>query len=189
MANIDPVINLDTYSVKENEVLVYCPVYNTSTGMYRGITKKLGLITLRGGASERFFSYGYNKEKSSLLYCSVKSPLPNIFSCTSFKKHTKFLMDQNESKVRSSDMFMFLPATLDRKEDFLKWKDNVHLHPIDLTIDDLIQITNLPKINPLLLDIKESRDSIMQKYYKIMQKVAEISNQNPIRNSDAYISS
>ena len=98
-------------------------------------------------------------------------------------------MDQNESKVRSSDMFMFLPATLDRKEDFLKWKDNVHLHPIDLTIDDLIQITNLPKINPLLLDIKESRDSIMQKYYKIMQKVAEISNQNPIRNSDAYISS
>ena len=29
----------------------------------------------------------------------------------------------------------------------------------------------------------------MQKYYKIMQKVAEISNQNPIRNSDAYISS
>ena len=189
MANIDPAINLDTYSVKENEVLVYCPVYNTSTGMYRGITKKLGLITLRGGASERFFSYGYNKEKSSLLYCSVKSPLPNIFSCTSFKKHTKFLMDQNESKVRSSDMFMFLPATLDRKEDFLKWKDNVHLHPIDLTIDDLIQITNLPKINPLLLDIKESRDSIMQSYYKIMQKVAEISNQNLIRNSDAHISS
>ena len=188
MANIDPVINLDTYSVKENEVLVYCPVYNTSTGMYRGITKKLGLITLRGGARERFFPTAITRKKV-LLYCSMKSPLPNIFSCTSFKKHTKFLMDQNESKVRSSDMFMFLPATLDRKEDFLKWKDNVHLHPIDLTIDDLIQITNLPKINPLLLDIKESRDSIMQKYYKIMQKVAEISNQNPIRNSDAYISS
>lgn len=63
MANIDPVINLDTYSVKENEVLVYCPVYNTSTGMYRGITKKLGLITLRGGARERFFLTAITRKK------------------------------------------------------------------------------------------------------------------------------
>ena len=67
MANIDPVINLDTYSVKENEVLVYCPVYNTSTGMYRGITKKLGLITLRGGARERFFPTPITRKK--VLYC------------------------------------------------------------------------------------------------------------------------
>ena len=67
MSNIDPVINLDTYSVKENEVLVYCPVYNTSTGMYRGITKKLGLITLRGGARERFFPTAITRKK--VLYC------------------------------------------------------------------------------------------------------------------------
>ena len=29
-----------------NEVLIYCPVYNKSTGLYGGLTKKLGQITL-----------------------------------------------------------------------------------------------------------------------------------------------
>ena len=90
MASIDPAINLDTYVPKEKEVVIFCPVYNTNTGLYRGITKKLGLITLRGDAKERFFSYGFSKEKSSLLYCSMKTPLPNLFSCTAFKKYVPF---------------------------------------------------------------------------------------------------
>ena len=45
-ANVNPEIDLDTYVFKENEVLMYCPVYNKSTGMYGGLTKKLGYITL-----------------------------------------------------------------------------------------------------------------------------------------------
>ena len=48
-------------------------------------------------------------------------------------------------------MLLFLPSTLDRKEYFLKWKDHVHLHPVDFHF-------------------------------------TEISNQNLVRNSDAYIS-
>lgn len=93
MANIDPAINLDTYSPKDDEVVIYTPSYNTVTGLYHGIIKNLGLIALRGDPKERFFSYGYKKEKSALLYCSMKSPLPNIFSCTAFKKHVPFFMD------------------------------------------------------------------------------------------------
>ena len=46
VANVNPEINLDTYGFKENEVLIYCPVYNKSTGLYGGLTKKLGHITL-----------------------------------------------------------------------------------------------------------------------------------------------
>ena len=88
LANIDPAINLDTYVTKDDEVVIYTPMYNTITGLYHGLTKKLGLITLRGNTKERFYSYGYSKEKSSLLFCSMKSPLPNIFSSTAFKKHT-----------------------------------------------------------------------------------------------------
>ena len=93
MANIDPAINLDTYSPKDDEVVIYTPSYNTVTGLYHGIIKKLGLLALRGDPKERFFSYGYKKEKRALLYCSMKSPLPNIFSCTAFKKHVPFFMD------------------------------------------------------------------------------------------------
>ena len=189
LANIDPAINLDTYTPKDDEVVIYTPMYNTVTGFYHGITKKLGLITLRGDTKERFFSYGYSKEKIALLYCSMKSPLPSIFSSTTFKKHTSFLLDQNELRAKYSEMFMFLPATLDRKEEFLQWKDNVHLHPIDVSLDDLKQETSLTSINPAILDVKVQRDSVVPGYYKIMKKIAELSNQNLIRNSDAFISS
>ena len=65
-ANVDPKLNLDKYDYKENEVLLYMPVYNTSTTRISGgLTKKLAYITLRGDNKERFYSYGYNKEKSS----------------------------------------------------------------------------------------------------------------------------
>ena len=84
IANQDPKFNLDNYVCKENEVIIYCPVYNKSTGIYGGLTKKLGYITLQGD-SARFFSYGFNKEKSSLFFSSMKTELPNMFSCTGFK--------------------------------------------------------------------------------------------------------
>ena len=44
-ANADPSINFDTYVCKENEVTIYCPVYNKSTGIYGGLTKKLCKIS------------------------------------------------------------------------------------------------------------------------------------------------
>ena len=93
IANPDPKFDIDNYVCKDNEVIIYCPVYNKSTGVYGGLTKKLGYITLRGDSGERFFSYGYNKEKSSLFFSSMKTELPNIFSCTAFKKHISFLND------------------------------------------------------------------------------------------------
>ena len=55
LANIDPLINLDTYEPKDNEAVIYVPMYNTVTGLYYGLTKKLGMITLRGDAQERGF--------------------------------------------------------------------------------------------------------------------------------------
>ena len=54
VANVNPEINLDTYDFNKNEVLIYCPVYNKSTGLYGGLTKNLGHITLRGDVKERF---------------------------------------------------------------------------------------------------------------------------------------
>ena len=37
IANPDPSINLGTYVFKENEVLVYVPVYSILTGFYGGL--------------------------------------------------------------------------------------------------------------------------------------------------------
>ena len=119
----------------------------------------------------------------------MKTELPKIFSCTAFKKYISFLIHQNQDQVKFSKMFLYLPSTLDQKEDFLQWKDHVHLHSIDLNFDDMKVLTGYDEINPALLDVKNSREKIVSGYYKLMKKIAEVSNQNLVQNSDAYLSS
>ena len=115
-ANAYPSINLDYYVWKNNEVIVYCPVYNKSTGPYGGLTKRLGYITLRADLDERFFSYSYQKEESSLFFSSMKTELPHVFSCTSFKKHLPFLINQNQDGENSFSLFfIFLPLWIGKK--------------------------------------------------------------------------
>ena len=118
----------------------------------------------------------------------MKAPLPNTFTSTCFQKHKQLLLDQNEVGVKQSELFFFLPATLDRKEEFLQWKDNVHLHPIDLSIDDLKNEMSVTSFDPSLLESKQFRASLVPGFYKVMKKVAELSNQNLVRNSDAFMS-
>ena len=95
IANPDPSINLDTHKFKEHEVVIYVPVYDKSTGLYGGLKKMSGHITLWVDEGKRYYSYGFSKEKSTVLY-TVKDPLPIIFSCTSFKKHHGFLLNENQ---------------------------------------------------------------------------------------------
>ena len=118
----------------------------------------------------------------------MKAPLPNTFTSTCFQKHKQLLLDQNEVGVKQSELFFFLPATLDRKEEFLQWKDNVHLHPIDLSIDDLKNEMSVTSFDPSLLENKQLRVSLVPGFYEVMKKVAELSNQNLVRNSDAFMS-
>ena len=60
-ANVDSSIDFENYEYKENEEMLYVPVYNTITGLYGGLKKKLAGITLRGDPKERFWSYGFCK--------------------------------------------------------------------------------------------------------------------------------
>ena len=43
-------------------------------------------------------------------------------------------------------------------------------------------------MNPSLLNNKDLRSEVVGAYYKLLEKIAETSNQNLVRNSDAYIS-
>ena len=185
LANPDPSIDLDNYEFKDNECLLYVPLYNTETGLFKGLGKKLGYISLRGYKIETFYSYGYDKERSKLLYCTMKQPLPNIFQCTSFKKHKDFLIQEKLNESNESSLFLFLPSTLDRKEDILQFKSSVNLHPIDALYDDLKAMNNDKDFDPSQLDLP-SRDSILPLFYSYMKKIAETSNNNLIRNSNAF---
>ena len=60
------------------------------------------------------------------------------------------------------------------------------MHPI---VDELAELTSLQKSNPAILNNNYEREEHVNGYYKVMKKVAEISNQNIIRNFDAFISS
>ena len=127
-AQILPVINfpdnLDNYQYEDNEVLLYVPLYNTQDGLYRGLKKSLTNIVLRGDELETLYSYEFDKEESKSLYSVNKQPLPNIFQTTAFKKHNLYLMDQRNQEF-SKIMFMFLPLTLDRKEELNQYSNNV----------------------------------------------------------------
>ena len=183
-AVMEPEVNLETYVLKQNEVIIYCPLYNLNTGLFYGITRKLALITLLGDEQEQFFSYGFSKEKSKLLFCSMKTQMPNIFSCTCFKKHKQLLIEQHENSVRQSRQFFFLPATLDRKEEFLQYKDNVNLHPVDIDYNVFSQ-HGIENFNPVLLE--RNNDAILRSaMYEIMKNAAVVSNSNLIRNANAY---
>ena len=115
--------------------------------------------------------------------------MPNILHYTTFKKHHSFLVDENQKKVKFSKMFLYLSFTLDRKEDILQYKDHAHLHRVDINCDDITQMHNNEDANPPLLDDKYLRNKVTGTYYKVLKKSAEISNQNLVCNSDAYISS
>ena len=183
-AVMEPEVNLETYVLKQNEVIIYCPLYNLNTGLFYGITRKLALITLLGDEQEQFFSYGFSKEKSKLLYCSMKTQMPNIFSCTCFKKHKQLLLEQHENSVRQSRQFFFLPATLDRKEEFLQYKDNVNLHPVDIDYNVFNQ-HGIENFNPVLLE-RNNDANLRSAMYEIMKNAAVVSNSNLIRNANAY---
>ena len=187
VANPDLQIYLENHQFKDHEACLFVPIYNKATGMYGGLTKKLAHITLRGDVNERFYSYGYNKEKSALLYCVNRHPLPNIFHYTAFKQYHGFYLMKIKKKPEFSKMFLFLPSTLDRKEKFLQWQDHVHLHPVDVSFDELKEFNNGEDFTPDLLDNKELRRNITSLFYNYMKRVAEIANHNIVRNSDAYM--
>ena len=92
---------------------------------------------MRGNLNETFFSYGFDKERSKVLYCNIKQPLPNIFQCTAFEKHIQYLLNQNREKGCCSKMLLYLSSTLDSKEELNQWSEHANLYPIDVSYEQL----------------------------------------------------
>ena len=170
LAQILPVINfpdnLENYQFEDNEVLLYVPLYNTQNGLYRGRKKSLANIVLRGDEFESFCWNGFDKEKSKTLYCINKQPLPNIFQSAAFKKHTLYLMDQRNQGF--SKMFMFLPSTLDHKKELNQYSNNVNLHQIDVSFDQLKKLDD--GNNLILLIWTTSAEETKSKFFILSWK-------------------
>ena len=83
-ANIPTYIEI--YECRPEEVKLFCPKDDSSTGEFLGLYKTIGLIIVRGDHNEAFFDYGYKKEKSKLLYSVQRKHIPNFLSGTLFDK-------------------------------------------------------------------------------------------------------
>ena len=97
-------------------------------------------------------------------------------------------MSQNQENLKFSKMFMFLPSTLDRKEDIQQYNDNVNLHPVDVNYEQLKVLNNNKDFDPSDLNNSALRKDIVKIFYTIMKEVAGVSNHNLIRNWNAYLS-
>ena len=44
------------------------PCYDSETGHFKGLYETIGYVVVRGSPEEVFFNYGYDCEKSKILY-------------------------------------------------------------------------------------------------------------------------
>ena len=139
--------DVELYQCVPNEVKILRVLYDLQTGIFLGVKQCVALITVRNNDNEQFFDCGYDeKNDSTRLYSTQKTKIPSSFRSTCFS----FLKNQFESGTLEekdfSDVFFYLPSTVDRCEDINKYLTMVHLRPIVVNVKALVQISILPSI-------------------------------------------
>lgn len=99
----NPPENLDVYECKEREVKVLVPLYDTTTGEFKGIKQSLGSIMLRSDHDDIFFTYGFCKENCSILFSASKHVMSNMFVGATFETHFREMMNERNFTV----LFLF----------------------------------------------------------------------------------
>ena len=180
--------DISTYKCLPNEVKLLSCVYDLESGEFKGVRQQLAYIILRGDEQEIFFSYGFDKSKSKVLFSYSKQQIPDAFISTSFKKHFNEIMNEKRNED-SSSLFYFLPSISDRKETINQWKNNPSLVPIDFSIDFIESFSSQnEKFRPDLLNStdNEVRNPQVEMLYGVFKHMAQVSNQNLERNT-AYL--
>ena len=176
---------------KENEVKLCVPLYNVETGEFRGLQKWLACIIVRGDEDEMFLSYGFDEDKSNVLYSSYKQILSNIFQGTLLKKHNTVLL--NERAVQEfSRMFFFLPSTTNRKETINQFFKNVSLHPIDGRYEDFRKYSATGRdFYPQALDSPDMDKRLVAREIVVnfFKDAVQVSNSNLVRNANTLLTS
>ena len=84
--------DINTYQLKEEgEVKMVGPKYIPETGEFLGISETVGFIVIRGSPKEVFFNYGYDREKSKVLYLHCTRRIPSSFSDIIVNRHNTII--------------------------------------------------------------------------------------------------
>ena len=133
-------VYIDNYKCWPEEVKTYQLQYCLSTGKFQKLYKTIGLIIIRGDDDEMFSNYGYEKQKSKLLYSVQRRCISNSFSRTLFNKHREAIAC-GEMKDKFSKLFFFLSSVTDRSEEVNQYLNNVIIRPVDIVQSDFKQWT------------------------------------------------
>ena len=105
--------NITNYVCKEKEVKLIRPRYDPSTGDFLGLYKTVGFIVVRGDEEEHFLNYGYDGNKSKLLYSFYEHRIPNSFGGTLFNRY-RVMFESGELKATFSKIISsFLPSLIE----------------------------------------------------------------------------
>ena len=64
--------DFENYKCKENKVKLCVFLHNVEKGEFTGLQKWLAYIMVRGDKGEMFLSYGFDEDKSNVLYSSYE---------------------------------------------------------------------------------------------------------------------
>ena len=169
---------------------MYSPLYDHQSGKFLGVKENIAYITIRNEEQEAFFTYGYDAEHASILYCYSRQCMPNVFRGTAFNTHNK-LHNVAEAKEGFSNIFFNLPSITDRKESANRYRDQVSLVPVTCTDDDISKFSPQGyKFNPAHLDLDSETDEntcARETVIEFFHNAVKFSNSNLTQNVYALI--
>ena len=70
---------------------MFKPKYDPEKGEFKGLYKTIGYLVVIGSPEEVFSNYGYDREKSKVLYSHYRRRIPNLFPGTIFTRHREMI--------------------------------------------------------------------------------------------------
>ena len=147
----NPPEDISNYVSKENEVEMVRAKYNPQTDEFLAIYEIVGFIVLRGSPEEVFSNYGYDKEKSKVLYSHYRRGIPNSFRGKIFHHHG-IMIESGKADSEFSNIYFFLPSITDRSAEINKYLNNAFISPIDFSQEQLNNWAGV-EFNPSKLDL------------------------------------
>ena len=176
--------NISNYVCKERETKLVRRKYDPSTGDFLGLYKTVGSLIVRRDEEEHLLNYGYNNNKSKLLYSFYKSRIPNSFGGTMFSRH-RIMFESGELNRTFSKIYFSFPSTTDRSEEINKYMNCVNIHPLDFDEKEFGD-----DFNPSRLDfVGDKKEQTTQSVVNMLKRITEISNTNLIKNADGLLHS
>ena len=150
---------MSTNDLKENEVRMVRSKYNPETSEFLRLYETVGFVVARGSPEEVFCNYGYDKEKSKVLYFHYRRRIQNSFSGTIFNRH-RVMIESGVADTEFSNNYFFLYFITDRNEENNKYLNNVSISPINISQEQLNNWAGV-EFNPSKLDLVGSDKALM----------------------------